>query len=63
MITKGDLEGNNFRSLGGHIYYYKLYEYCFDIKTQSLYEFNEKTGEKEFLCHITNVDKLKDLIE
>lgn len=63
MITKKDLEDNNFRSLEGHIYYYKMDDYCFDIKTQSLYEFNENTGEEEFLCHITNVDKLKDLIE
>jgi len=62
MITQSQLEDNGFRSLGGHTYYYGAYDYCFDIKTQELSIFNETTGDKDFLCHISDIDKLNNLI-
>jgi len=63
MITKAQLEENGFRSLGGHIYYYDVYDFCFNIRTQSIYAINELDGEEEFLCKVTDVNKLKDLME
>jgi hypothetical protein len=62
MITKAQLEENNFRNLGGDLYYYGTYDYCFNIKTQELSIFNESTGDKDFLCNISDIDKLNDLI-
>lgn len=62
MITKAQLEENSFRNLGGDLYYYGTYDYCFDIKTQELFVFNEKTGDMGFLCRITDINKLNDLI-
>ncbi len=62
MITQAQLEANDFRNLGGDLYYYGTYDYCFDIKEQKLSIFLESTGDKYFLCYIYEIDKLNNLI-
>ena len=62
MITQAQLEANDFRNLGGDLYYHGIYDYCFDIKKQELSIFKESTGDKYFLCYIHEIDKLNNLI-
>lgn len=39
------------------------WEYQFNVKTQELWNINDGVGEPEFICKITDFEKLKDLLD
>jgi len=64
MISK-----NNINSIGytysNDGYKYSVpgnWEYEFNIKTQELWHINDGIGDPEFICKITNFEKLKELL-
>ncbi len=39
------------------------WEYEFNVKTQELWNINDGFGEPEFICKVTDFEKLKDLLD
>ena len=64
MITKEELNSIDYVSEDGTEYVCPGdWEYMFNIKTQELWNINDGFGEPEILCRVTNIDKLKDLLQ
>ncbi len=64
MITKEQLNSIDYVSNDSTSYVIPgSWEYEFNIKTQELWSINDGLGEPEFLCRVTDFEKLKELLE
>lgn len=63
MITKEQLNSIDYVSNDETLYTIPGdWDYEFNIKTQELWSINDGIGEPEFLCKVTDFEKLKDLL-
>jgi hypothetical protein len=64
MITKEQLESLGFVTEDGGLTYTDApdWDFEFNIKTQELWNINDGFGEPEFLCKITDFNKLENII-
>jgi hypothetical protein len=63
MITKDELNSIGYVSNDNSSYVVPgEWEYEFNIKTQELWHINDGFGDPEFLCKVTDFEKLKDLL-
>lgn len=64
MISKEQLESIGFSTEDNTLYYdAPNWDFEYNIKTQELFSFNELDGETEFLCRVTDINKLEELID
>lgn len=64
MITKEELNAIDYTSKDNTRYHlFGEWEYEFNIKTQELFNINDGVGEPVFLCRVTEIEKLKELLE
>jgi len=64
MITKGQLEDIDFRTLDDVEYYdVGTWDYMFNIKTQKLYTHCEVYGDVEHLADVSDIENLKEILE
>lgn len=63
MITKEQLISIDGLTQDNISYYFGGWEYEYNIKSQELWFINDGFGEPEFLCQITDFDKLKELLD
>jgi hypothetical protein len=61
MITQKELEEIGFNKINDSEFADAAWNYMFNIKTQNLYATDE-INEPEFLCRVTKIEKLKELI-
>jgi len=63
MINKEQLNSINFISDDGTYYYDKgTFDYQYNIKNQELWYYNDGYGDEEFMCRVTDIEELKNLI-
>ena len=63
MITKEQLNSIDYVSKDETEYMNPCdWDYLFNIKTQELWSLSDGLNEPEFLCRVTNFEKLKDLL-
>ena len=63
MITKEQLNSIDYVSHKGTLFTIPgNWEYEYNIKTQELWSINDGFGEPEFLCRVTDFEKLKELL-
>lgn len=62
MITKEHLKEIDFFSNDETEYFGDNWQYMFNIKSQQLWNFNDGFGEPDFLCKVTDFEKLKELL-
>lgn len=64
MITREELKEIDYTSKDNtHYHLFGEWEYEFNIKTQELWNINDGVGEPIFLCRVTEIEKLKELLE
>jgi len=64
MITKEELHSIGYNSVDNTLFNIAgEWEYEFNIKTQELWHINDGIGEPEFICKVTNFEKLKEFLE
>ncbi len=64
MITKEQLNSIDYLSNDNtHYVIPGNWEYEFNIKKQELWCINDGFGEPEFLCRVTDFEKLKELLD
>lgn len=63
MITIEEIESIGFREINSGNFCTIDFEYEFNIRTQELWSINDGFGEPTFLCRVTKIEKLQELID
>jgi hypothetical protein len=64
MITEEQLKSIGYITKEGVSYRIPgTWEHDFNIKTQYLWNFNKGVGQPQFIEHVTNFERLKELLE